>query len=159
MLLCSVVFIASDITFTTRHIHSWVSFLLWPCHFIISGAIVIALHSSQEAYWTPSDLRDSSSDVISFYLFTLRVGYWSGLPFPPTVDHVLSGIFTTACPSWLALHGMAHSFIELHKPLQHHKAVIHEEVLIYTSKIFLIPHYILILYIENIERNKNNHHI
>ena len=30
------------------------------------------------------------------------------------------------CPSWVALHGMAHSFIELHKPLHHHKAVICE---------------------------------
>ncbi|KAF7249117.1 NADPH:adrenodoxin oxidoreductase, mitochondrial [Varanus komodoensis] len=30
------------------------------------------------------------------------------------------------CPSWVALHGMAHSFIELRKPLRHDKAVIHE---------------------------------
>ncbi|KAF7247625.1 hypothetical protein EYD10_06148 [Varanus komodoensis] len=30
------------------------------------------------------------------------------------------------CPSWVALHGIAHSFIELHKPLHHDKAVIHE---------------------------------
>ncbi|KAF7246312.1 Methyltransferase-like protein 4 [Varanus komodoensis] len=27
------------------------------------------------------------------------------------------------CPSWVALHGIAHSFIELHKPLRHNKAV------------------------------------
>ena len=26
-------------TFTTRHIHNWVSFPLWPSHFILSGAI------------------------------------------------------------------------------------------------------------------------
>ena len=30
---------ASDFTFTTRHIHSWASFPLWPSHFILSGAI------------------------------------------------------------------------------------------------------------------------
>ena len=30
------------------------------------------------------------------------------------------------CPSWVALHSMAHSFIELHRPLHHHKAVICE---------------------------------
>ncbi|KAF7244367.1 Podocan [Varanus komodoensis] len=30
------------------------------------------------------------------------------------------------CPSWMALHGIAHSFIELHKLLHHDKAVIHE---------------------------------
>ena len=32
-------FTASDFTFTTRHIYSWVSFLLWPSRFILSGAI------------------------------------------------------------------------------------------------------------------------
>ncbi|KAF7248612.1 Synaptogyrin-1 [Varanus komodoensis] len=32
------------------------------------------------------------------------------------------------CPSWVALHGIAHSFIELRKPLRHDKAVIHEGV-------------------------------
>ena len=37
-------------------------------------------------------------------------------------------------PSWVALHGMAHSFIELHKPLCHDKAVIHKgEILPYVS--------------------------
>ncbi|KAF7249837.1 tRNA-splicing endonuclease subunit Sen2 [Varanus komodoensis] len=30
------------------------------------------------------------------------------------------------CPSWVALHGIAHSFIELHKPLRHNKAVVYE---------------------------------
>ncbi|KAF7247156.1 Craniofacial development protein 2 [Varanus komodoensis] len=53
-------------------------------------------------------------------------GYWSGLPFPSPVDHVLSELSAMTCPSWVALHGMAHSFIELHKPLRHNKAVIHE---------------------------------
>ena len=35
-------------------------------------------------------------------------------------------LFCQTCPSWVALHGMAHSFTELHKPLCHDKAVIHE---------------------------------
>ncbi|KAF7254665.1 Gastrin-releasing peptide receptor [Varanus komodoensis] len=30
------------------------------------------------------------------------------------------------CPSWVALHGIAHSFTELRKPLRHDKAVIRE---------------------------------
>ena len=51
---------------------------------------------------------------------------WSGLPFPTPVDHVLSEPSTMTCPSWVALHGMAHSFIELSKSLSHGKAVIHE---------------------------------
>ena len=52
--------------------------------------------------------------------------YWSGWPFPPAVDHVLSELSTMARPSWVALHSMAHSFIELCKPFCHDKAVIHE---------------------------------
>ena len=52
--------------------------------------------------------------------------YWSGLPFSPAADCVLSELFTMTRPSWVALQGMAHSFIELHKPLCHDKAVIHE---------------------------------
>ena len=42
-----------------------------------------------------------------------RQEYWSGLPFPSPVDHVLSELSTTTDPSWVALHGMAYSFIEL----------------------------------------------
>ena len=59
----------------------------------------------------------------------LRQEYWSGLPFPPPVDHVLSGLFTVTHLSWVTLHGMAHSFIELDKPLRQDKGVIHEGVL------------------------------
>ena len=56
----------------------------------------------------------------------LKQEYWSGLPFPPPVNHVLPGLFTMAHPSWVALHGMARSFIKLHKPLHLKKVVIHE---------------------------------
>ena len=52
--------------------------------------------------------------------------YCNGLPFPTPVDHVLSELSTMTHQSWVALHGMADSFIELHKPLCHDKAVIHE---------------------------------
>ena len=41
--------------------------------------------------------------------------YRSGLPFPSPVDHVLSELSTMTRPSWVALHGMAHSFTELDK--------------------------------------------
>ena len=66
--------------------------------------------------------------VLLFILFRqfLRQEYWSGLHIPPSVDHILSVLFTMTYLSWVALHGMAHSFIELHKPLRHDKAVIHE---------------------------------
>ena len=43
----------------------------------------------------------------------LEQKYCSGLPLPPPVDHILSELSTITCLSWVALHGMAHSFIEL----------------------------------------------
>ena len=42
-----------------------------------------------------------------------------GLPFPSPVTHVLSELSTMTRPSWVALHGMAHSFIELVKAVVH----------------------------------------
>ena len=49
-----------------------------------------------------------------------RQEYWSGLPFPSPVDHILeSELSTMTCPYWVALHGMAHSFTELDKAVVH----------------------------------------
>ena len=62
---------------------------------------------------------------IQFMKFSWQV-YWVDLPFPPPVGHVLSELSAMTCLSWVALHGMAHSFTELNKPLHHDKAVIHE---------------------------------
>ena len=45
--------------------------------------------------------------------------HWSGLPFLPPVDHILSELSTMTHPSWEALHGMAYSFIELNKTVVH----------------------------------------
>ena len=45
--------------------------------------------------------------------------YRSGLPFLSPVDHILSELSTMTHPSWVALHGMAHSFIELDKAVVH----------------------------------------
>ena len=44
---------------------------------------------------------------------------WGGLPFPSPVDHVLSELSTMTCQSWVALHNMAHSFLELDKSMVH----------------------------------------
>ena len=62
---------------------------------------------------------------IQFMRFSQQV-YWGGLPFPPPADHVLSALPTITRPSWVVLHGMAHSFTELHKLLRHDKLVIHK---------------------------------
>ena len=82
------------------------------------------LHWSPVAYWAPTNLGNSSFTVVSFCLFMLFMGfsrqeYWSGLPFPSPVDHILSELSTMTRLSWVALHGMAHSFIELDKTVVH----------------------------------------
>ena len=81
-------------------------------------------YSTQIAYWVPIDLRSSSFSVLSFCLFILFMGfsrqeYWSGLPFPSPVDHILWEFSTMTCPSWVALHSMGHSFTELDKIVIH----------------------------------------
>ena len=89
-----------------------------------SFLLELVLHSFPVAYWAPTDLGSSSFSVISFCLFISFTGfsrqeYWSGLPFPTPVDCILSGLSTTIHLSWVALHGMAHSFIELHRAVIH----------------------------------------
>ena len=79
---------------------------------------------SPVAYWAPTDLGSSSFSVLSFCLSITFMGfarqeYWRGLPFPSPVDHILWELSTMTCPSWVALHGMAHTFIELDKALVH----------------------------------------
>ena len=102
---------------TMSHIHNWVLLLLWLHPFILSGVI---FHWPPVAYWAPTDLGRSCFSVLFFCLFILFMGfsrqeYWSGLPFPYPVDHVLSELSTMTHPSWVALHGMAHTFTELDK--------------------------------------------
>ena len=69
--------------------------------------------------------QGSSFSVISFCLFILLMGfsrkeYWSGVPFPSLVDHVLSELITVTRPSILGgPNSMAHSFTELGKVVVH----------------------------------------
>ena len=44
------------------------------------------------------------------------------------MDHVLSELFTVTCLSWVALHGMAYSFIELGKAVVHVVSLVETEV-------------------------------
>ena len=91
---------------------------------ISSFFLELFLHWSPVAYWAPTNLGSSSLSVLSFCLFMLFMGfsrqeYWSGLQFPSSVDHILLELSTMTCLSWVALHGMAHCFIELDKAVVH----------------------------------------
>ena len=48
-----------------------------------------------------------------------RHEYRSDFTFPPLLDHILSELSTMTHPFWVALHGVAHSFIELDKAVVH----------------------------------------
>ena len=114
-------FIASDFTLTSSHIYNRALFSLW-LHLFILSRVISPLFSS--AHRAPIDLGRSSLSVISFCLFMLFMGflrqeYWSGLPFPSLVDHVWWELSTMTHLSWVALHGIDHSFTELDKAVVH----------------------------------------
>ena len=86
---------------------------------ILSFFLELFLHWSPVAYWAPTDLGSSSFSILSFCLFLLFMGfsrqeYWSDLPFPAPVDHILSDLSTMTHPSWVAPRAWL-SFIELDK--------------------------------------------
>ena len=79
---------------------------------IPSVFLELFLHWSPVAYWALTDPGSSSVSILSFCLFILFIGfsrqeYWSGLPFPSPVDHILSDLSTMTHPSWVAPHGIA----------------------------------------------------
>ena len=81
---------------------------------ISSFFLELFIHWSPVAYWAHTILGSSSFSILSFCLFILFMGlsrqeYWSGLPFPSPVDHILSELSTMTCLSWVALHSMAHN--------------------------------------------------
>ena len=91
---------------------------------IPSFFLELFLHWSPVAYWAPADLGSSSFSVLSFCLFILFMGfsrqeYWSGLPFPSPVDYVLSELSAMTHTSRVAIHSLAHSFIDWDKAVLH----------------------------------------
>ena len=110
-----LLFIVSGFTFTSRHIHNWVSCLLWPSHSFFLALLVIALCSSPVAYWTPYDLGESHLQVSYLFAFSyglcgspgknIGVGFHFLLQW---ITFCLNFSLCMICPSWVALHGMSH---------------------------------------------------
>ena len=48
--------------------------------------------------------------------------------FPSPVGHILSELFIMMHPSWVVLHGMSYSFIDLCKPLHHNTFMIFQRL-------------------------------
>ena len=117
-------------TFTTREIHNLASFLLWPSLFILSQAISnypLLSPSSLLNTFQPGRLHFEYHIFLPFHTVhvVLLLSILECLPFPPPEVTFFPELFTVACLSWVTLHGMTHSFLELCKPLCHNKAVIH----------------------------------
>ena len=90
-----------DTPTTGHNFHCYSSSLLdtyWPGEFIFQYPIFLPFHTVHGV---------------------LKARIWSGLPFLSPVDRVLSELSTMTRLSWVVLHGMAHSFIELDKAVIH----------------------------------------
>ena len=112
---------ASDFTSITSHIHNWVLLLLLLHLFIPSGVISPLISKSTLGTYWPGEFIFQCPIFLPFILFMgiSRQEYWSALSFHSPVDHILSELCTMTHPSWVALQGMAHSFIELDKAMFH----------------------------------------
>ena len=80
------------------------------------------LDSSPVAFWAPTDLGSSSSSALSFafsychQVLKARIQKWFAIPFS-SGPHSVRPLHHHG--SWVTLHGMAHSFIELGKAVVH----------------------------------------
>ena len=102
MLCCSLqhwtLLSPTDLSTTEHH------FLFGPVTSFFLELLVIPLSSSPVAYWILSNMEGSSSTVIPFCIFILFMGFswqehWSGLSFPPPVDHILLELFMIMYPA------------------------------------------------------------
>ena len=121
---CTVLFTAPDVTFTPRCVTPKASFPLCPSLFILSEAIFLLFHSSILDMLWPGELIFWCHIFSTFCtvpgILKARILKQFTIPFSSGVWE----LSTMTHPSWTALHNMAYSFFELHKPL-HHKTVIY----------------------------------
>ena len=89
---------------------------------IPSFFLELFLHSSPVAYWTPTGQCIFQCPIfLPFHtvhgVLKARILKWFAIPFS-SGPH-LSELSTMTYQSWVALHGMAHSFFELDKAVVH----------------------------------------
>ena len=120
---------ASDFAFPTRHSHHRASLPLWLSLFILSGAISLLFLNSILDTFQPVRLVSQCHLFLPFHTVCgvpkARGLEWFAIPF-------LSELSTMPHLSWGTLHGMTHSFIELHK------AVIHVIMLLSAIMVFVL---------------------
>ena len=115
-----LLFTASILASITIPIHNWVLFLLWLHPFILSGVIAPLISSSILGTYWPKEFLFQYPIILPFHTVhgVSRQEYWSGLPFPSPMDHILSDISTmTHLSGWP--HKAWLSFTELDKTVGH----------------------------------------
>ena len=89
----------------------------WLCLFILSGVISPRFSSSVLGTYQPVEFVFHCHTFLPFHtvhgVLKGRILKWFAIPF------VFSELTTMTCQSWVALHGIAHRFIELDKALAH----------------------------------------
>ena len=117
--LYSTFFAAADFTLVTSHIHNWASYLLWPSHFIHSGAI-----GNSHPLFTSSILdifRPEGMHLLVLYLFGLLYSSWSShgkyngvicYSFLQWITFCQNSLLWPIHPPWETLCCIVHSFIE-----------------------------------------------
>ena len=114
-----LLFTASDFTSITSHIHNWMLFLLWLRLFILSGVISPLISSSILDTYQPGEFMFQCPIFSPFHtvhgVLKARTLKWFTIPFSSGPRFVS----TMTNPSWMALHGIVHSFIELNKAVVH----------------------------------------
>ena len=118
---CNITLERIGLTYITNHIYSWVLFLLWLHLFTLSGVISPLISSSILSTYWPGEFIFQCPIFLPFHtvhgLLKARILKW--VQFPSPVDKILPELSTMTRPSWVALHSMADSFIELDKAVVH----------------------------------------
>ena len=103
------------------YINNWALFWLRLHLFFLSGIISSLFSSSMLGIYWPGEFLFQCHIFLPFHtvhgVLKARILKWFAVPSP--VDHILSELSTMTCPSWVALHGTVHSFIELDKAVVH----------------------------------------
>ena len=116
-----LLFTASDFNSITSHIHNLVVFLLWLCLCILSGVISPLISSSILGTYRPWEFIFQCPIFSPFHtvhgVLKARILKWFAIPFSsgPCFVRTLHHDPSTR----LALHSMAHNFIELDKAVVH----------------------------------------
>ena len=113
-LLCNIVLYSIRLYF---HYQSYpqLGVVLALALFLVSE-VISSLFSILSTYWLGEFIFQCHLFLPFHTVYeVLKQDYWNVLPFPSPVNHILPELSTMTHPSWVALHGMAHSFIELDK--------------------------------------------